>query len=307
MIAVRSVATVGATLGEGPVWIDGALWFVDIKGCRIHRFDPTSGATTCWPAPAQPGWVLPVAGGGLLVGLQTGVHRFHAETGAFELLVELEPDRPGNRLNDATVDPAGRLWCGSMDDGEERPTGAIYRLDGRGVARVLDGVRITNGPAVAPDGRALYHCDTLAGVIHACRLDDGGEIVGTQVFAVIDHADGYPDGPVVDAEGHLWVGLFQGWGVRRYAPDGRLVATVRLPVANVTKIAFGDDGLAYATTATKGLSPAERADQPLAGDLFAFAPGVAGQPTYRVGSLSVDRPASPLTPPYPPARARESR
>ncbi len=96
---------------------------------------------------------------------------------------------------------------------------------------------------------------------------------------------GHPDGPVVDAEGHVWVGLYGGWGVARYAPDGRLVATVEFPVANVTKIAFGAGTTAYATTAAKGLSADDRAKQPLAGDVFAFDAGVAGAPQHRIAHL----------------------
>lgn len=80
------------------------------------------------------------------------------------------------------------------------------------------------------------------------------------------------------------MGLFGGWAVRRYAPNGRLVETVRFPVSNVTKIAFGGDdlGTAYVTTARKGLSEDGLASQPLAGDLFAFrCPGVVGLPTVK--------------------------
>ncbi|MCG6120747.1 MAG: SMP-30/gluconolactonase/LRE family protein, partial [Blastomonas sp.] len=91
---------------------------------------------------------------------------------------------------------------------------------------------------------------------------------------------GYPDGSVIDAEGCLWIALYAGWGVRRYDPSGRLMSTVRFPVANVTKIAFGgaDLATAYATTARKGLDSAALEAQPHAGDLFAFDPGVAGLP-----------------------------
>ena len=275
---VEAVARVGATLGEGPAWFGGALWFVDIKAPAIYRFDPAGGALDRWSAPDQLGWVLPADDGSIIAGLKGGLHRFDPASGGFNRIVAVENERPHNRLNDATVDAAGRLWFGSMDDGEQRRTGAIYRLDAGRVVRVIDGIAITNGPAVSSDGRTLYHNDTLGGAIFVSALAADGSLSGTRIFARIDPADGYPDGPTVDAEGCLWVGLFGGWGVRRYAPDGALIATVRLPVANVTKIAFGGPGLAtaYATTAAKGLSAADRVAQPHAGDLFAFDPGVAG-------------------------------
>jgi sugar lactone lactonase YvrE len=277
--AARSVCTVGATLGEGPVWVDGALWFTDIKQRKVHRFDPAAADLRSWDAPAQVGWVLPAAQGGFIAGLQTGLHRFDPASGSFDLIVAPEADTPGNRLNDACTDPSGRLWFGSMDDGEAAPSGVIYRADGHGLAAVAGDISITNGPAVSPDGLTLYHNDTLGRIVYTSRIAADGSLADTRVFARIDEADGYPDGPVVDAEGHVWISLWAGWSVRRYAPTGEVVATVRFPVANITKLAFGGPGLttAYATTAAKGLSDAERAEQPLAGDLFAFDAGVAGQ------------------------------
>lgn len=287
---VERVCEVGATLGEGPIWHDGALWFVDIKQHLVHRFSPDSGALDTWLAPAQVGWVQP-AGGGMLAGLQSGLHRFDPNDGSFVFLAAVEADRPGNRLNDSCVDPSGRLWFGSMDDGESAPTGRIFRADARGIATMIDGIAITNGPAVSPDGGTLYHCDTLAGTIYTCAIDADGALTGCRVFVQVDTAThGHPDGPIVDAEGHLWVGYFGGGCVRRYAPDGRQVAEVRLPVANVTKIAIGgaDGRTAYATTAAKGLSEADRADQPFAGDVFAFDAGVAGQSAFAVGELGTE-------------------
>lgn len=286
---VERVLGVGATLGEGPLWLDDALWFVDIKQHKVHRFDPASGDHRTWTAPAQVGWVQPMADGGMLAGLQTGLHRFDPTDGSFTHLHAVEPDAPGNRLNDSTVDATGRLWFGSMDDGESAASGLIYRADADGVAPVVDGIVITNGPAVSPDGATLYHCDTLAGTIHACTIGDDGSLLDTRVFAAVDVAtQGYPDGPIVDAEGYVWVSFYGGWCVRRYAPDGTQVAEIRLPVSNITKIAIGgpDGRTAYATTAAKGLSDEARALQPFAGDVFAFDAGVAGQPAHRVARIA---------------------
>lgn len=284
--APQSVFDVAATLGEGPIWVarDAALWFVDIKSHHIHRFDPELGVARTWKAPAQVGWIVPTHDGLFAVGLQTGVHRFDpAGSGSFTLLHAPEAHLPGNRLNDATVDAQGRLWFGSMDDSEEAASGRFYRAHGETCADSgLPPVSITNGPALSPDGRVLYHVDTLGRTIWRSALDADGQVVETTPFATIEDGAGYPDGPTVDAEGYLWVGLFGGWGVRRYDPEGRLVATVRFPVANVTKIAFGGADLStvFATTARKGLSEEELAAQPLAGHLFAFEPGVAGLPGH---------------------------
>ncbi|HEX8468121.1 MAG TPA: SMP-30/gluconolactonase/LRE family protein [Allosphingosinicella sp.] len=278
-----SVWDVAAELGEGPVWVprDRALWFTDIKKRRIHRFDPKSGDRQTWVAPEQVGFVLPAADGGFVAGLMSGLHRFDESTGRFTLIAEVEPQRPNNRLNDGTVGPGGRLWFGTMDNGEAGKTGAFYAFHrGLVVPTGLDGIAITNGPALSPDGRILYFVDTRAGSIECADVGDDGALGPSRPFARIPLAQGHPDGPTVDCEGCVWIGLYGGWEARRYSPAGELLERVRFPVANITKIAFGGDDLrtAYATTARHLLSPAEIERQPQAGDLFEFrveVPGVA--------------------------------
>jgi xylono-1,5-lactonase len=286
-----SIWQLGAPLGEGPVWVerDQALWFVDIKSHKIHRLDPASGATRSWDAPAQVSFVLPIESGGFAVGLQTGVARFDERDGSFTPIATPEPDKPGNRLNDATVDPEGRLWFGSMDDSEEAITGAVYRLgaDGQCVP-TTPLVAITNGPAVSPDGKTLYHVDTLGSVIHAADIDPAGMLVNAREFVRIPYGQGFPDGPTVDSEGCVWVGLYNGWAVHRYSPAGELLEEVKFPVSAITKIAFGGPDLktVFATTANKHVSPEALAKEPHAGDLFRFEVSVAGQPGHmiRVGT-----------------------
>ena len=282
--APSPVWEVGAELGEGPLWFDEALWFVDIKRRKLHRCAADGGERRSWDSPEQIGFVVPARSGGLIAGLQSGLHRFDPASGGFELLVAVEPERPGNRLNDAVVDPAGRLWFGTMDNGERDKSGAFYRFE-RGELHPtgIAGIAITNGPAVSPDGRTLYWVDTLGGGIFACAIGGDGALGPSREFARIAPTDGHPDGPTVDSEGHVWIGLYAGWEARRYSPAGELVERVRFPVANITKIAFGGADLrtAYATTARQLLKPEEIERQPAAGDLFAFAveaPGLACPP-----------------------------
>ncbi|THD81706.1 MAG: SMP-30/gluconolactonase/LRE family protein [Phenylobacterium sp.] len=274
-----------AELGEGPVWsaAEGALWFVDIKGRSIHRYHPADPEGRSWHAPSPPGFLAPIAGGGWLAGLKSGLHTFDPATGGFTALAAVEPHLPGNRLNDGCVDRQGRLWFGSMDDAEIDPTGVLYRLDAGGAVAACDaGYVITNGPAFSPDGRTAYHTDTLGRVIYAFDVDAAGGLSGKRLFAQIDR--GYPDGPAVDADGCVWTGLFGGWGLQRFAPSGALIGGINFPCANVTKPAFGGEDLKtlYATTAWKGLSPAERAAQPLVGGLFAVRVETPGLPQMEV-------------------------
>ena len=280
--AVRCVVEVGAELGEGPVW-DAArncLWFVDIKAPALHRFDPESGRLDSVVAPLPIGRALPTMTGALLCGLKDGLHLYDPDARRFSRHLDVPGEPEENRLNDACVAPDGSVWFGSMDDAEGAPSGRFYRLAGGVIEPVGPAdICITNGPAISPDGGTVWFTDTLDRAVHSAAIRADGSLGPTTTPVRLADADGYPDGSAVDSAGRLWTGLWGGASVRCYS-GGELVETVPLPVANCTKLAFGglDLRTAYVTTAWKGLSPAERAKQPLAGHLFAFEVEVPGAP-----------------------------
>jgi sugar lactone lactonase YvrE len=280
MSKVECVCAVGAQLGEGPLWSadDQAVWFVDIKGKRVHRFDTRTSALMSWQAPEEVGFIVRATRGRFICGMRSGLHGFDPASGNFSLITRVDSDRPGNRLNDGYVDGAGRLWFGSMDNAEAEPTGALYRFDSRGLKRADDGYVITNGPVASLDGRTLYHVDTLQRLIYAFDLADDGSVANRRVFVRIEKPGAYPDGPAIDSAGCVWIGLFGGWGVQRYSPQGELMETIAMPVANCTKLAFGGNDMRtmYVTTAWKGLTTEQLAGQPLAGGLFATRVDTAG-------------------------------
>ena len=266
-------------LGEGPVWLanEQALRFVDIKRGLLHRWVPASGAGQTIDVGGEPSFIVPVSAGRMLIGCGHD-------------LCLLEQDRVGetvarifmpahNRTNDATVDPSGRLWFGTMDGSERRPSGAIWCLDRGMLHQSEPRAIVTNGPAVSTDGTTLYHVDSGKRVIWRCALGDSPYLGAGEEFVRLSDDDGYPDGIVVDSEDCLWVALWDGWGVRRYAPDGTLLLHIPFPCARVTKLAFGGPDLktAYVTTARIGLDATALTAQPLAGALFSFAAPVAGQ------------------------------
>ncbi len=272
----------GAELGEGPVWHQGtkSVYFVDIKGMKIHRYSTATGEKRSWPVDGQPGFIVPSTDGYFLCGMQGALYRFDPADGACHRLMEVEPGLPGNRINDGFVDPAGLLWFGTMDDSETSLTGSLYRVNAEGQPWRRDsGYVITNGPAMSPDRRTLYHADTVRRVVYAFDVGQGGTLSGKRVFARLSDT-GYPDGMAVDMEGHLWIAVFGGARIERRSRDGTLVDVIRFPCDNVTKLVFGGDDLrtVYATTAWKGLSSRERERQPLAGGLFSFRAPVSGLP-----------------------------
>ncbi|MFG2819950.1 SMP-30/gluconolactonase/LRE family protein [Kitasatospora sp. NPDC048365] len=179
------------------------------------------------------------------------------------------------RMNDAVCDPAGRFWATSMDTGAARAAGSLWRLDPDGaVVRVLTGLTVPNGPAFSPDGRTLYLADSARGLVAAYPVEpDSGALGPGRRFAAVTGADGRPDGMAVDDDGCLWVALWGGGRVRRYAPDGRVLDEPAVPTAHPSSVAFGG-GLMFVTTARHRL---ERPDA-LAGAVLARPSGVSARP-----------------------------
>jgi sugar lactone lactonase YvrE len=284
---VRCVLEAGALLGEGPLWEAGdrMLYWVDIKGQEVHRFDPARGRDERWRVGEAVGSLARRAAGGLVLALRSGFHFFDPATGRTTPIVHPEPERTENRFNDGKPDRQGRFWAGSMHDPETRPTGALYRLDpDLSCHRLLDGLVCPNALCWSPDGRTMYHADTPRRTVWAWDFDPArGDIANRRTFAQIPPADGAPDGATVDAEGFVWLAHWGGWRLTRFDPHGRVARVVPLPVQQPTCPAFGgpDLDVLYVTSASIGLAEAARARQPLAGALFALDPGVRGLPEAR--------------------------
>lgn len=284
MAGFECVLPAGAELGEGALWdvAAQALWWVDIKGRVIHRFDPATGANTSWNTPHDVGSLALRASGGLILAMAHGFYGFDPVGGGFSLLAEPEADMPENRFNDGKPDRQGRFWAGSLHDPETRPTGALYRLDAdHSCQRLVEGITASNALGFSPDGRTLYYGDSPQRKVWSWDLDpDDGSIRNRRVFIELGPGEGAPDGAAVDAEGCYWLARPGAWTVARYDPHGRCDQVVRLPVQNPTCVALGGADLRtlYCTTAYWGLTAAERQAQPMAGHLFALRVDVPGLP-----------------------------
>lgn len=270
-----------AEVGEGPTWdrFRQLLWWVDIPRGAIHGFDPTNGIEQVHVVDQPVSAVVVREQGGLLVAARDGFGLLDA--GELRVVAPVEADRAGNRMNDGKVDPYGRFWAGTMALDMSAGAGTLYRLqrDCR-VDAVLSGLTISNGMDWSPDGRTMYFIDSAAGSVTAfCYDQHSGAIRKPRTLIVIPGSDGMPDGMTVDSEGFLWVAVWAGGSVRRFAPDGTLVSEVSVPASQVTSCAFGGPTMhdLYITTASSGLTPAQREEQPHAGALFRVRPGVAGR------------------------------
>ncbi|MEU0909980.1 SMP-30/gluconolactonase/LRE family protein [Streptomyces althioticus] len=275
-VAVRAEAE----LGEGATWdpATGRLLWIDILNSRVHTYDPATGRRTVRRTEQHVGAVKPRAGGGLVLNLRDGVGLLDPDD-TFRWL-HREPVA-GRRGNDAAVAPDGSLLAGTMRYDETPGGGTLSRVTGDGTATVLlDDVTVSNGTGWSPDGRLMYYIDTPTRRVDVFDFGADGTITGRRPLAEIEEGAGFPDGLTVDADGCVWVALWDGGAVRRYTPSGALDRVVELPVPRVTCCAFGGPALTdlYITTARVGLA----APHPLAGSLL-VVPGAAkgvAQPAF---------------------------
>lgn len=270
-----------AELGEGPVWDarGGELWWVDIPAGRVYGGPPSAAATLRAELGRPVGSLVPRAAGGWVAARADGPVALDADGTPGVLLAVPQGHGPRARLNDSVCDPRGRLWFGTLALDQRPGGGALHRLDPDGsCTRVRSGMTIPNGMGWSPDGRACYLVDTPTGEIAVHPFDPGtGELADAAGHIAVRHPRPRPDGLAVDAEGAVWVALWGGAAVHRYAPDRRLDTVVELPVTNVTSCAFGGPDLRqlFVTTAR----PAATApSEPLAGAVFSVPAGVPGTP-----------------------------
>ena len=295
---VRIVDAGAALLGEAPYWSprERALWWVDMLRPSLHRFASAGNARasrniasgpapdsamSAWPLARLASAVVPRRRGGVVLTMPSGLFLFDPADGATTLLAHPEGGHPDHRYNDAKCDPRGRLVVGSLDTAGRPGRGSLWRIDGDGSAIRLDtGFTIANGLAWSPDGATLYFADSGHRVIYAYEYATDRDGIGPRrPFARFD-SDVKPDGLATDAEGGVWVAVWDGWRIERYAADGRRTRTIRLPVPRPTSLAFGGHDLStlYITSARARLDPESLAGAPASGALFAIDAGVAGAP-----------------------------
>jgi sugar lactone lactonase YvrE len=255
------------------------MYFVDIKGMQLHRLKLAAQQRDSWRMPEPICWVAPrTSGKGLIAGFKSGFAILHLDPFSINPIGTPEADRPTNRLNDAKVDPTGRLWAGSMDDEEARQSGALYRLDSTlNWSRVDDNYGVANGPTFSPDGDKLYHADSAQRVVYSFDLSPGGELSNKRVFVRFEDDWGYPDGMTTDAKGGVWIAHWDGGRISRFFPSGQLDRSITMPVSRPTSCAFAGARLdrMFVTSASIG-----REDEPLAGALFEVDTDMRGAGTY---------------------------
>lgn len=293
VIAAREILEARARLGEGPLWDDrrNALYWVDIFNHRVHRFDPETGENETWNVGDVVGSVALIDDHRILVALRHEIAELDTTSGELRRLKRLDDLGPGSRLNDGKCDAAGRFWIGSMSTAEGEAQ--LFRYDPDGTFRVMEtGLTISNGLDWSPDGMTFYLTDSPVRRIYGYSFDlETGEISDRRVVVELK-GESVPDGLTVDEEGCLWSAQWDGGCVIRFAPDGREIARVELPVPRPASCTFGGRRMneLYVTSASIDLTEEEIDESVTSGDLFCVRPGVSGRPPHRFAGRTRERP-----------------
>ncbi|XP_063968494.1 regucalcin-like [Lytechinus pictus] len=265
---------------EGPHWddVNNKLYYVDIFGNAIHRYDVASQKDEKVDIGESVGASVPTRSGKTLVAAKHKMGYCDWRTGNFETVAMVDEDQPTTRFNDGKCDPAGRLWAGTMGAeevlaGVEKGKGSLFCLHSNmKVTKHVDNIDISNGMAWTADRKTLYYIDTLRHGVDAFDYNNETAEIGNrrQVVKVPDE-EGLPDGMCIDSEDMLWVALFNGDVINRYNPKtGEKLQTIRFPTTNITSCCWGGRNLdeLYVTSAKHFLTDEQKRTQPLAGSVF---------------------------------------
>ena len=268
-----------AQWGEGPLWWEGKLYYVDIEGGRVVEFTPQSGEEKFWDIGERVGSVAPREGGGFVVAGDSGFAFLDFEGGLVTPLGDPEPDKRENRFNDGKCSPDGRYFAGTISLAKRKGDASLYRLDpDLGIARVAGGMTNSNGIVWTKDGGTLFYIDTPRLSVLTFRYEEstGSLCDQREAFSTAERVPGVPDGMAIDAEGNLWIAFCHGGCVACFDQQGNELERLSLPCREVTAPAFGGEGLKdlYVTTGQPSGGIEEDA-----GRLFVFSGlGVAGSP-----------------------------
>ncbi len=275
-----------AEVGEGPIWDDRLerLIWVDIYRGAVHLLDPASGLDEAVSAGQTVGVAVPSQRGDVVMAVRDGFQRLDLASGTSEWLADVERELSGNLMNDGACDQAGSFIAGTANEAEEPGRAGLYRLrEDHSVEQLLGGVTLSNGIDWSPDGRRMYYVDSALQRIEVFDYAPDSPLENRRVLVDIPPGQGMPDGLTVDADGFLWLAMWEGSAVHRFAPDGTLDRVIELPVSQVTSCAFGGKNLdqLFVTSASWQFDQAAWLREPHAGAVFAVEAGAVGQSPTR--------------------------
>jgi len=268
---------------ENPLWhpLEKRVYWTDIPQGRLFRYDPVTGQhEQCYDGVPVGGFTIQ-ADGTLLLFMERGAIATWRE-GKLDFVVKEIPAERESRFNDVIADPAGRVFCGTVNQDVGSLPGRLYRLDTDGsLHQILDNLTVANGMGFTPDRRQMYLTDSAKRTIYLFDYaQETGALTNQRIWLHTPEDAGVPDGLTVDAKGHVWSARWDGSALYRFTSDGVEVRRIDFPAKKVSSVTFGGADLSdlYVTTALGGGTKAEEGQG--AGGLFHLRLGIPGLPEF---------------------------
>ncbi|MDG1138267.1 MAG: SMP-30/gluconolactonase/LRE family protein [Opitutales bacterium] len=248
-VTIRPLGSRVSKWGEGPIYMNDRLLYVDIEGHALICLNPETEREETWEMGERIGTVVPRKSGGFLCAGDSGIYSFDPQTGLTENFADPEAaKRPENRFNDGKCDPSGRFWAGTISTVKKKGDANLYMLDTEGSLQLkIPDVTNSNGICWDMAKHKMYYIDTPTKEIVSYDYDDEtGAIDNRLVIFDTSKAEmeGSPDGMTIDADGHLWVALCHGGCVVNInAATGGMLQKIDFPCVETTACAFGGVGL----------------------------------------------------------------
>jgi gluconolactonase len=268
---LERIAT-GFTWTEGPVWVNGSLYFADIPTNRIHKWTPGKGVTIFLEPsgykgphhfngiePGSNGMTLDARGRLTVAGhAQRDVYRLESldPHAAVTILADSYNGKRLNSPNDVVYKSDGSLYFTDppyglesqkdVDPAKQLNINGVYRLP-HALSRkpgappaapelLVSDLPRPNGIAFSPDEKYLYVDNSEPQKIWMrYRVLPDGKLADPKLLydATSDPRPGNPDGMKVDAQGNIYSAA--PGGVLILSPEGKPLGTILIPekVANV--------------------------------------------------------------------------
>ncbi len=263
------------------MWVpsQNSIYFVDIKKKNILNLNIKTKKKKIIKVDKEIGFLSHVKKNIFILGLKSELRVVNLKTKKIIKSIQIEKNKPLNRINDGKTDLQGRLWFGTMDNQERKiKNGSLYCLDKKLILHKVDtNYYITNGPAFI-NKDPFFHTDSRRKIVFKIKINKNYKVVKKTKFLKFSKKDGSPDGMTIDNKKNIWVCHFGGGCITVYNLKGKRMHKIKLPAKNITNCTFGGinkDEL-FVTSALKGMKKSELKKFNLSGSLFNIKTNIKG-------------------------------
>jgi gluconolactonase len=255
--AAEEVTVATDVLGaEGPLWVEGNLYYVGWVSNTLSRWDGKQSAVlNSTPGCGHNGLALTKKNTFMLACSDHGAILELDLTG--KQLRRWDRDSKGRKLeggiNDIVVAANGGAYATVFGPWQETPTVVIGRIlylapGGKEWVEVANDLNYANGIGISRDQKTLYVSETVGNCILKFTINKDGTLSGRSNFALLNRltpnkVDTWwigPDSMKIDSKGNLYVAQWSGGKILKISPEGKLLHVFDIAAGDgTTNVAFG--------------------------------------------------------------------